>query len=455
MTNGRDTMNEQVPQSLNNSDPSRRSKTGAVISWFFIIATVIFSQMPDYRAVKTASSDYSPDLPLELTAKYIVGIKQMLGQQPALKNNFEQMARTLQKKQSARKQLWIVPILAEVSGKDAAIAELKKIASFPDNEAVARDVSLFMQLYREGEGSLAAQQRLSIERYGWLGQLALSQDRPASDPARKAILQAAFRTVVFMGIIMIVVLAALAAGVVAFVVSIVFWAKGGLRSHLTIPEKPNLLLEAFAIYLTGFMGLPALILLLFPGFRIGAILIAVLAVIVAILWPRFRGSEWKNYRAALGWRRGQGILREIGAGILGYFSGLPLLLCAAAISAMLSHLTGNMPVHPLFYELSRSPLSLLLGVLLACVWAPVVEETFFRGMFFGYLRRHIPWAFSAAISAIIFAVIHPQGWIGVPMLAAIGFTLSSIREWRGSLIASMSAHALNNASALLFFLALS
>jgi membrane protease YdiL (CAAX protease family) len=92
---------------------------------------------------------------------------------------------------------------------------------------------------------------------------------------------------------------------------------------------------------------------------------------------------------------------------------------------------------------------------MACVWAPVVEETFFRGALFGYLRQHMPWAVSGVLAGLLFAIVHPQGLIAVPVLAAIGFNFSAIREWRGSIIASMSAHALNNGTIfLLLFLTL-
>jgi membrane protease YdiL (CAAX protease family) len=46
--------------------------------------------------------------------------------------------------------------------------------------------------------------------------------------------------------------------------------------------------------------------------------------------------------------------------------------------------------------------------------------------------------------SFVFAVIHPQGILGVPMLMtlALGFTVA--RELRGSLVGAMAAHGLNN-----------
>jgi len=48
------------------------------------------------------------------------------------------------------------------------------------------------------------------------------------------------------------------------------------------------------------------------------------------------------------------------------------------------------------------------------------------------------------VVSILFAAIHPQGWTAIPVLGAIGFVLAMIRIQRNSLVASMTAHALNN-----------
>ena len=48
------------------------------------------------------------------------------------------------------------------------------------------------------------------------------------------------------------------------------------------------------------------------------------------------------------------------------------------------------------------------------------------------------------IVALLFAAIHPQGWVGVPVLTGIAMSFAFIREWRGSIVAPVVAHALNN-----------
>ena len=259
--------------------------------------------------------------------------------------------------------------------------------------------------------------------------------------------------VILMGLLTMVMLAVFVGGFILLIIAIVQGIKGKLRSHLVIPEKPgSLLLESFALYLVLSTVMPFLLLIVAPGFRDGSILMSVLAGLFPIIWLRLRGLRWKAYGTALGWNRGKGIFREIGAGFVGYITGLPLLLGALIVVMILAKYSGKIPSHPVVFDLSRHPLYLFL---LACVYAPFVEETLFRGAFYGYLRRYLPWIFSGIISSFIFAILHPQGWLAVPAIGVIGFNLSTIMEWRGSVIASMTAHALNNgALVLLLILAL-
>jgi membrane protease YdiL (CAAX protease family) len=431
----------------------QRSKIIVAVSWIFIIATIIFSQSPVYRALKLPPPDSAADLQAQLAGKYIVGIKHLIGQHPALKGRIAQLGKDLQKNQDRNTRLTYIPILAELSGREAAMAELKRLAENPTNAGTARDLQIFLRLYGDGDASLDSQQRIVLKRYRWIGELALSQDKPDSDPARKAVLRSAFRMVFLLVALMLVIFMAVFAGLILLTIAIILRARGHLPGRLVMPENPgNLLLESFAIYMTGFMALPALILMFWPDFRVGAIALSVFAVILAILWPCLQGSDWRSFRESLGWHCGRGFWREAGAGILGYIAGLPLLLGAAVFVLLLARHVGKIPVHPMVNEFGRGPLQMVIWGFLACVWAPVVEETFFRGALFGYFRRYLPWAPSGILTGTIFAIIHPQGWIAVPALAVIGFNLSAIREWRGSIVASMSAHALNNGAALLLLI---
>ena len=96
------------------------------------------------------------------------------------------------------------------------------------------------------------------------------------------------------------------------------------------------------------------------------------------------------------------------------------------------------------FEFDGSFKTTLQILVLASLFAPIIEETMFRGLLLHHLRQKWHWVISSLVVATIFAVIHPQGITGVPVLIAIALVLAALREWRGSIIAPMTAHALNN-----------
>ena len=109
--------------------------------------------------------------------------------------------------------------------------------------------------------------------------------------------------------------------------------------------------------------------------------------------------------------------------------------------------------HPIAEEIaSGGPVGWLFIVLSACVAAPIVEETMFRGVLYRSLRessgrKFVKWfsvGFSSIVGGLIFALVHPQGLIGVPVLTTLAIGFSLVREWRSSLIGPMVMHALNN-----------
>jgi membrane protease YdiL (CAAX protease family) len=96
------------------------------------------------------------------------------------------------------------------------------------------------------------------------------------------------------------------------------------------------------------------------------------------------------------------------------------------------------------------------------VVAPLVEETMFRGVLYRHLReassrrgKLASILLGTVVTSFVFAVIHPQGWLGVPPLMGIATALALTREWRGSLLPCMLAHGLNNGVIMIFSIALS
>jgi CAAX protease family protein len=100
---------------------------------------------------------------------------------------------------------------------------------------------------------------------------------------------------------------------------------------------------------------------------------------------------------------------------------------------------------------AKGPLvNVLAVVVLVTVVAPLGEELFFRGFFFGALRNwRGPWL-AAALSGVVFGGVHygssPIGYL-VPLMV-LGVGLCLLYEWTGSLYPTIALHALNNSIAL-------
>ncbi|MBN2241528.1 MAG: CPBP family intramembrane metalloprotease [Acidobacteria bacterium] len=427
-----------------------KRKVGAAVAWLLILATIAIVQTPQSSDRETPPHGFADDMTLRLTARYAVGMKSVLGNDRALEYFKPQLVELLRQADNPRNSLSIVPILAELGTREDALRELNRLREDPPNDHVARDVPLFLQLYREGAASLSPRQRLQIENYGWIGALALSREMAPSDPERMEIVRSGLKTFVAVIAFTILLAAALAAGLALLVAAVALRAGKRLQTRFTVvPDPGEPLLEAFAIYIFGFLALPVLARWILPGYPALPSLFLIPAVAVAVLWPLARRSGWGDTLKALGWVRGQGFFREAGSGIVGYIAGLPLVALSVVLVLAITRHTGTVPAHPIVNEIRDDPAVLILLFGIASIWAPVVEETFFRGALYGYLRRRWSWPAASALTGVLFAVIHPQGWVGVPALATIGFILGAIREWRGSLIAPMTAHALNNGTVLL------
>jgi membrane protease YdiL (CAAX protease family) len=90
------------------------------------------------------------------------------------------------------------------------------------------------------------------------------------------------------------------------------------------------------------------------------------------------------------------------------------------------------------------PVVLFVDLTSAVIWAPIVEETIFRGLLYGWIRQHLGYRSTILITSAIFGMIHPYSPLGMIQVACGGLLFGLLREWRGSLIAPMTAHAINN-----------
>jgi uncharacterized protein len=91
---------------------------------------------------------------------------------------------------------------------------------------------------------------------------------------------------------------------------------------------------------------------------------------------------------------------------------------------------------------------LLLFVLLACVVAPLFEETFFRGFLFQGFASSFGPIWGGVISATLFSLSHQQLDIFVPLFA-LGVALAWVFYYTRSLWTNVALHSLFNAIAVL------
>jgi membrane protease YdiL (CAAX protease family) len=352
-----------------------------------------------------------------------------------------------------QERLRAVIVIGQTQGGPAALDELDRVTPFLSSPRLKDEAATLRTIYTRGADSLSDEAKQNLtERAGWFGRLALDFNRPpggsSGDRAISTAVRALFATIVME----LMMLGFVLAGIALLTIAIVRLIDRKLPLAYRPPETRSHagpFLEAFAIYLSGYVGIGYLLHYLHSTNQMVDYSIELVWVAFACVWPLLRGVSWPQVRQGLGWSTGRGALREAGAGITGYLAGMPLMILAIYCTVVLAKIGGERPVHPIVFGGGRgSRIAAVVGLyLLASVWAPIVEETMFRGALFHYLRGRHSWLFAAILSGVIFAALHPQGWSAIPVLAAIGIVFAAIRQWRGSFIASATAHALNNAFA--------
>jgi membrane protease YdiL (CAAX protease family) len=345
--------------------------------------------------------------------------------------------------------------IGEIEDAAAAKRRLDALEPMTVDPQLRQDIDVLRLIYDGKTDALSPEQRSHLVwQYGWFGHLALAHKQPAENPDRKAADAPAIRTVAVGAAALILFILLLLAGVGLLITAIVLFSQGHFRRAYRPQAAPGQpFLEAFAIYIGGFVAIGLIARFVAPAIyqHMTLYYAALLAPpALAVLWPRWCGVPKAAWQQALGWHTGRGAIREIGCGLLGYIAGLPLMAAAFVLVMKLARFAGANPTHPIIHELGGSTWQVVSIFLLAAVYAPIVEETMFRGALFHALRVRHAWLLSAALTAFLFAAIHPQGWTVIPGLFTIAMIFAAIREWRGTILSSAAAHALNNGTVVLF-----
>ena len=303
------------------------------------------------------------------------------------------------------------------------------------------------------------------ERLGFPGELFLLPEGTAQQAARDNLLSG---VAVSVSVMMVLGLFGFLAGVIGLGCCVAFpvmVAKNKLVSYFFLsPTNHNIYIQTFAIWLVGFFGTSMLLgflelspeagMLIQPAVFFGSLL--------CLVYPLLRGVTFRQLRYDIGWTIDRPVGDTAFAGV-SYLATLPCLIPGIIAIAIFTAIVGQFtelhefarqtgPGHPIQEYLANGNWFMILMVFVtACIAAPVVEETMFRGVLYRHLRdwsqgwaRWVSIAFSAVLNGFIFAAIHPQGIAAIPVLMTLAICFSLVREWRNSLLTPMLMHGIHN-----------
>jgi membrane protease YdiL (CAAX protease family) len=391
---------------------------------------------------------------------------------------YEPLAKALARGPVAQRQRFAA-VAGDLAGPGKALAlldETERLLRERHLPLAGKEAELEGILRRRYSGvELPEAEKAALRReLGWFGELALA---PAGSPGREAVMVPARRAASRQFLVFGCCVGLLVLGVFG---AVVFWLavlrREGTFFLLGPGTAPHgIYAETFAAWMVLFVlvSVGAGFLARVEALREYALAVeggAILLSLGALAWPVWRGVPFARVRDDLGLRLPPDPAKEVLAGFACWLTALPAMAAALLVVVVLAFLAGmaggpedplaptSLPTHPIMGELTRGGRWILV-LLLASGVAPIVEETFFRGALYRHLRdatggkgRLKSVAISAGLSGFVFAVIHPQGLLAVPLLMAVAWSLVQAREWRGSLLAPMAAHALNNAVATVFVL---
>jgi membrane protease YdiL (CAAX protease family) len=465
---GHDWSQWMTKEDVGTPDPGtpRAGLIATVAVFVLIVVVAVLQQTSESAAAKAAGSPPStqvagavdaPSAQFEVIAK--AGTKVYFARPD--KGLADSLVSMLDKEaQTAADRLRVGIVAGELQGESDARKRMTEAAADAD-EAVKKDAGIVGDLYRGGAD------RESIDglvtRHGWFGRLAATHGRPATDPERARVIGGGDTLIAlsFAGLIGGVLVAL--ASCVLFITGIVMAAGGTLRARFVRPAPGgSVAAETAAVFVAAFIGLKLLTGLIegVSGSATTAVVCAMgmqWALIAVLLWPVVRGVRARQALRLWGLHAERGVLREIGLGLVGYLAILPLVVVGAIVSFALmmlyqavrlamgvheTHLPDN-PVLEILSGKSSQWVIVLLG-LLASLWAPLVEEAMFRGALYRQLRSWWHWLPAGLVTALGFGLMHGYPLLLLGPVIALGFGFALLREWRGSLIASMTAHCVHN-----------
>ncbi len=450
------------------------------LAWIVVLGLtgfLLFGNIMSQQEQKVAEMSKGELLQPIYAGKFAVGMRK-LSDTPGLEPFGEQAADFVKTLDSGPIEQRFCHSIAlnEFEGVDEALARLERLREqvakidLEYNETQVRLESILKNIFKNVKTETPPQVSDSDaeflkDKLAWFGDLALNTEASKS-PGREALIGRAETSVMMaMSAVIVGILMLLLGCVLFFVFSAKLFGSGLKHRVVDNSRYGPVYIETFAIWMLLFLGVSLAVALQGRGgMEISVTAMVMLVPLSALIWPVIRGVPNSDLMDDIGLRVGNPLV-EIGAGIVGYLAMMPVIFAGAIASVIvmlvMSLLQGpgshefaptGVP-HPIANEAFGGDLvSVMVTIFfIASVLAPITEEIMFRGVLYRHLRdashRMARWGsiiFAALVSSLVFAAIHPQGLAGIPVLTtlAVGFCL--VRQWRGSLVAPMTMHAIHN-----------
>ena len=455
--------------------------TGGIIAWCVIALvtlTMVYLTIASKSLAEQSTVASKGDLfPVQMQGKVFVGQRELAGAAQA--EQLETLDTGTYEQRLGQRIL-----VNELLGSEAAAEQLKELDE--EAEAAEFEATEEQQELRDSVGQLIEAQadgsfdedvipvprrEQLTEMLGWIGELALVPSASPDTTDRKVLLREASTAMFLMigatGIVMMTMFV----GLIGLVLVGIMFGNGKIRTWFaTQGQSANIYLQTFAIWMMLFFGCQVLLGLglrsanieMGPANGLIVTTIIFLGSLVVLVYPVIRGVPVRQMLRDIGWIPRTPVIDTLIAPAT-YAMTITVLITAVLVFAIGIAIFGPLeaerpfgtsiaPGHPIQdYIAQGDPVILLLVFVTAAIVAPIVEETMFRGVLYRHLREWSGhWrlgasvAFSAVANGLIFAAIHPQGLIAVPLLTTLAIGFSLAREWRDSLVAPMIMHGINN-----------
>jgi membrane protease YdiL (CAAX protease family) len=135
--------------------------------------------------------------------------------------------------------------------------------------------------------------------------------------------------------------------------------------------------------------------------------------------------------------------RALMTGVILLLAAYPLIFLADLVTQrVLGAPSSRQGIVDLFND-SETLQQRALIIILAVAVAPIVEEFVFRFFFYGIVRRYFGRFIGLMANAILFAAVHAHVPSAAPLFV-LGACFTLAYEWSGSILVSMTMHALFN-----------